>query len=56
LEIDRHARRSPSSASRSTKTGMNVAPATPPSTRSKSMFGTVLARLKESAIGVKPRT
>src|SRR5665213_4602361 len=56
LEIDFHARRSPSSASRSTNTGINVAPATPPSTRSKSMFGTVLARLKESAIGVKPRT
>ena len=56
FEIDFHARRSPSSASRSTNTGMNVAPATPPSTRSKSMFGTVLARLNESAMGVKPRT
>src|SRR6202522_289175 len=56
LEIDFHARRSPSLASRSMNTGMNVAPATPPSTRSKSMLGTVLARLKESAIGVKPRT
>src|SRR3984957_171404 len=56
LEIDFHARRSPSLARRSTNTGMNVAPATPPSTRSKSMLGTVLARLKESAIGVKPRT
>src|SRR5580692_2937153 len=56
LEIDFHARRSPSLARRSTNTGMNVAPATPPKTRSKSMLGTVLARLKESAIGVKPRT
>ena len=56
LEIDFHARRSPSSARRSTKTGMNVAEAIPPSTRSKSMFGTVLARLNESASGVNPST
>ena len=56
LEIDFQALRSPSSARRSTKTGMNVAPRTPPSTRSNSMLGTVLARLKASAIGVKPRT
>ena len=56
LEIDFQARRSPSSASRSTKTGMNVAEAMPPSTRSKSMFGTVLARLNASASGVNPST
>jgi hypothetical protein len=35
---------------------MNVTVAIPPSTRSKSMLGTVLARLKASAIGVKPST
>jgi hypothetical protein len=51
LEIDFQALRSPSRASRSTKTGINVAPAIPPRTRSNSMFGTVLARLNASAIG-----
>ena len=56
LEIDRHAFRSPSTLSRSMKTGMNVALAMPPRTKSNSMFGTVLARLKASAIGVKPNT
>jgi len=38
------------------KTGINVALATPPSTRSNNMFGTVFARLKASAIGVNPNT
>ena len=56
LEIDRHAFLSPSRLRRSMNTGMNVALATPPSTRSNNMLGTVFARLKASAIGVKPNT
>ena len=56
LEIDRHALRSPSTLSRSMNTGINVALAIPPRTRSNSMFGTVFARLKASAIGVNPNT
>ena len=56
LEIDLHALRSPSSASRSTKTGIKVAEAMPPSTRSNNIFGMVLARLNESAMGEKPST
>ena len=56
LEIDFQARRSPSRARRSTNTGMNVALAMPPSTRSNNILGTVFARLKASAIGENPRT
>ena len=56
VEMERHARLSPSRARRSTTTGMKVALSTPPMTRSKSMLGMVLARLKASARGVNPRT
>ncbi len=56
LEIDFQARRSPSRVSRSTNTGMNVAVAMPPKTRSKSILGTVLDRLKASAIADNPST
>jgi hypothetical protein len=56
LEIDFQARRSPSMVRRSTNTGMNVAVAIPPRTRSKSILGTVLERLNASAIAEKPST
>ena len=55
-EIDSQASRSLATARRSTKTGIKVAEATPPKTRSKTIFGTVLARLNASAKGVNPNT
>ena len=53
-EMDFHASLARWCSSSAMKTGTKVAETTPPSTRSKIMLGIWLARLKASAIGVRP--